>query len=181
MRRSSIAVVVSSTVIAGLAIVLMLWPSRRDEAPPLDPGPVVRDAPRAEPAPPPRDSLSSPSSDPAGPTAAAAPSPAVASAAREHPPLPAAEVLGTYRTDACACYSTACTADLADRYTTRLLSMRDFDPGEAEQQALIEGIKTCIEVVRARAQPEDSRMPAELVAQRDDERQKIMLRERGGP
>jgi hypothetical protein len=181
MRRSIIAVVFSSIAIAGLSMVLMHWPShdRRDEEPPLDPGPVVLEGQRAEPAHKERFPPSLQPSGPAGP-ATAAPNPAVVGAVLERPPAPAGEVLGVYQTDVCACYSIACMVDLADRHTALLMSMRDFDPGEAEQKALIEGIKKCIEVVRAREQP-DSRTPAELAAQRDQERREIMLRESGSP
>ena len=66
--------------------------------------------------------------------------------------------------------------DLADHHTALLMSLRDFDPGNAGQKALIEGIKECIELVRAREQPVDFRTTVELAAQRDQERQEIMLR-----
>jgi hypothetical protein len=180
MRQSIIAVVLSSIVIAGLSIVLVHWPShdRRDQESALEPQPVEHDQLRAEPAHKQRFPLPLQPSGPAGP-ATVAPNPAVVDLVREHPSASAEEVLWGYQTDVCACYTTACLMDLADRHTALLMSMRDFDPGEAEQKALIEGIKKCIEVVRAREQPVDLRTPAELAAQRDEERREIMLRETG--
>jgi hypothetical protein len=182
MRRSIIAVVSSSIAIAGLSIVLMQWPSpdRTDEKSPLDPEPVGRDGLRAEPARKPRFPLPLPPSGQAG-SAPTAPSSAVMDTVLEHPAMPAETVLRSYQIDLCACDSSVCVVDLADRHTAPLMSMRDFDPGQAEHKALIEGIKTCMELVRAREQPVDSKTPAERVAQRDQERREIMLRESGSP
>ena len=73
---------------------------------------------------------------------------------------PAEKVLWAYQTDVCACDSTACIVELADRHTALLMSLRDFDPGNTEQRALIEGIKKGIELVRAREQPVDFKTPA---------------------
>jgi hypothetical protein len=69
--------------------------------------------------------------------------------------------------------------ELAGFHTPLLLSLRDFDPGKAEQTALIGGIKQCIELVWAHEQPVDCKTPAELVVQRDQERRELILRERG--
>ena len=141
----------------------------------LDPEPVVLDVLRTEPARKQRLPLPWQPSSQAAP-ATVAPRPAVVDVVPEKPSAPAEKVLWAYQTDVCACDSTACIVDLADHHTALLMSLRDFDPGNAGQKALIEGIKECIELVRAREQPVDFRTPVELAAQRDQERQEIMLR-----
>src|SRR5262249_24945234 len=103
--------------------------------------------------------------------------PVVVDMVPEQPSAPAEKVLWAYQTDVCACDSTACIVELADRHTPLLMSLRDFDPESAEQKARIEDIKECIELVRAREQPVDFKTPAELAARRDQERREIMLRE----
>jgi hypothetical protein len=181
MRKSTIIIIFGSiALVAGLSAVLVHWPSnnRPDAEPLLEPEPVVLDVLHAEPARKQRLPLPwQPSSQAA--LATVAPRPAVVDVVPEKPSAPAEKVLWAYQADVCACDSTACIAELADRHTALLMSLRDFDPGNAEHKALIEGIKECIELVRAREQPVDFKTPAELAAQRDQERREIMLRENG--
>ena len=102
--------------------------------------------------------------------------PAQAGALVEPPSLHAEKALSAYQADVCACISTGCIVDLADRHTAVLMSLRDFNPGKAEQKALIEGIKECIELARARELPLDFSTHAERLAQREQERREVMLR-----
>jgi hypothetical protein len=182
MRKSTIVIFGSIAIVVGLSAVLVHWPShnRPDAGLLLDPEPVVLDVLRAEPARKQHLPLPWPPSGQADPTIVA-PRPAVVDVVPEKPSAPAEKVLWAYQTDVCACDSTACIVELADRHTALLMSLRDFDPGNAEQKALIEDIKECIELVRAREQPVDFKTPAELAAQRDQERREIMLRENGSP
>jgi hypothetical protein len=181
MRKSTIAIIFGSiAIVAGLSAVLVHWPSHSwpDAESFLDPEPVVLDVLRGEPARKQRLPLPWQPSGQAAP-ATVAPRPIVADEFLEHPVVPADTVLSSYQADICACDSTACVLDLADRYTVLLMSLHDFDPGKAEQQARIEDIKQCIELVRMREQPVDSKTPAELAARRDQERREIMLHESG--
>ena len=181
MHKSTIIIMFSSiAIVAGLSAVLVHWPNhnRPDVGLLLDPEPVVLDVLRAEPARKQRLPLPWQPSGQAAP-ATVAPHPIVADEFLEHPAAPADTVLSSYQTDICACDSTACVVELADRYTVLLMSLHDFDPAKAEQQARIEGVKQCIELVRMREQPVDSRTPAELAARRDQERREIMLHESG--
>jgi hypothetical protein len=183
MRKSTIIIIFGSiAIVAGLSAVLMHWPShnRPDAELLLEPEPVVLDVLRAEPARKQRLPLPWQPSGQAEP-ATVAPPPVVVDVAPEKPSAPAEKVLWAYQTDVCACDSTACIVELADRHTALLMSLRDFDPGNAGQKALIEDIKECIELVRAREQPVDFKTPAVLAAQRDQERREMMLRENDGP
>jgi hypothetical protein len=182
MHKSTIIIFGSIAIVVGLGAVLVHWPShnRPDVEPLLDPEPVVLDVLHAEPARKQRLPLPWQPSGQAEPTIVA-PRPVVVDVAPENPSAPAKEVLWAYQTDVCACDSTACIMELADHHTALLMSLRDLDPGNAEQKALIEGIKECIELVRAREQQVDFKTPGELAAQRDQERREIIFRENSGP
>src|SRR5262245_10736634 len=181
MRQPIIAVIVCVIGIAAVSSVVERWPdgaggeSGVDHPSAVDHrGPIARDEPSA-PAPPRRLSLPSPQLSEAQPVTAA--SPAVVDALGERRGAPAERVLWGYQTEVCACESTECITELADRHPDLLTSLPDFDRRKVEQKALLEGIRKCIELAWAREQPIDLRTPVERAAERERERRRIMLGE----
>jgi len=178
MRQPIITVIVCLIGIAALSSVLERWPDRTGVESAVDhQGPVALDEPSDAPAPPRRLPLPSPQLSEVEPVTAA-PSPALVDAARESRTVPAEIALWMYQTEVCACDSTECITDLAERHTDLLMSLPDFDRGNAQQMALLEGVRKCIELTWARKQPMDLGTRTELTAERERERREIMLGER---
>jgi hypothetical protein len=198
MPKSLPAVVASAISIVGLCAFAGLWwyqPKPVEEAPPLDPEPVVFDTKsltvRKQPFPLPPQSTEERPLESVTPVPARETQPVLATtedAAVPTPEMrpvlvntddPTEEILWAFKTEVCACPTLSCIIDVNDRYTSTLVLAWELDPGRPETKELMSAAHDCLEAVRAKEQP-----PAvsheELMQRRELERHEIMRRELDG-
>jgi hypothetical protein len=198
MRTSPLAVVASAVSIVGLYAFVGLWwyeTKPAEEAPPLDPEPVVFDTRsltvRKQPFPlPPQSAEERPFQD-VTPILAHETQPVLANTEDATVPTPemqpllantedsTEEILWAFKTEICACPTMLCIIDINDRYMSTLALAGELDPGRPETKELMSEAQDCLEAVRAKEQP-----PAvsreELMQRREMHRREIMRRELEG-
>jgi hypothetical protein len=198
MRTSPLAVVASAVSIVGLCAFVGLWWDQTkpaEEAPPLDPEPVVYDTRsltvRKQLFPLPSQSIGERPFQDVTPILAHETPPVLANTEDSTVPIPeippllahtegsAEEILWTFKREICACPTMSCIIDVNDRYTSTLVLAGELDPGRPETTELMSEIQECLEAVRAKVQP-----PAvsreELLQRREMHRRELMRRELEG-
>ena len=199
MRKSPL-VVASAISIVGLCVFAGLWwyPMKpAEEAPPLDPAPVVFDmhslTVRKQPFPLllPLQRTEEHSFQGVTPIPARETQPVLVNTEDSTVATPEMrpelvhtddspeEILWAFKTEVCACPTIACVIEVNDRYTSKLVLAWEVDQGRSEIKELLSEAQDCQEAVRAKEQP-PATSREELIQWRETERREIMRRELEG-